>query len=210
MVIITVIIQKDKIKFSIIFLILLILTPAVVNLYDILGFGPIVVKKSYRFDYSTGSGYVNTKLIIDYIPKAFTISTEFSYLFYISMESSGSVKIASFSYIGFSLYLNGKHISAPIADTEEQCLMGWGAGNSLTLYRNDNLSIKGIAIAKFETPSIIQNETIYFELSYVMEKSFYDYFSGLYGVVFLQIIFFVSLMICFFLSLKIFKIKRDL
>jgi len=43
MVIITVIIQKDKIKFSIIFLILLIITPSVVNLYDILGFGPIVV-----------------------------------------------------------------------------------------------------------------------------------------------------------------------
>lgn len=40
------------------------------------------------------------------------------------MESSGSGSIACFSYIGFSLYLNGKHISAPIADTEEYCLMG--------------------------------------------------------------------------------------
>lgn len=178
---------------------------------NIIGFGPKQTENFYTFDFSEGQGKVKTKMIIQYgTLSLFGPQFASSYVFWIDMTSNGNVSVQYFSHISFSFYFNSKHISAPVADTDNYNLSAWRVGGNLPIfYKGDNCSIKGVAVSKFKADNKIYNETVNFNLNLIINISSIDYQNIFYGIVILRILYFIALIILFAQTLKILKIRKD-
>ncbi|MFX0082487.1 MAG: hypothetical protein ACFE94_12125 [Candidatus Hodarchaeota archaeon] len=157
-------------------------------------------------NYSEGSGGLRVNLRIDYQEEE-----RYSGTLTLHTTSNGDVENIGISYIYYYIYVNSmtskfneRNLNPPITSFS----------TNYTFYfdGDDNITVVGNAIAKFNVQGIVQNETINFDVSYFVPLSPSEIsYQTEYPLIWLEVLDIVCMIVLIYAIVKIVKsIKHDL
>jgi hypothetical protein len=145
-------------------------TPVVFNFNETLGIGYYSVDKNYRINYGSGYGELNMDLKLDQ-----TIPNWYAYYLSCHLSSSDNVEIIGISLFNSSITAVG---SIKFEDTFnwEPSKTSYSYSSSVKLNQFEGITWHGEAIIHFLVNDIIQNETISYNLGFVIPMSTLDFY----------------------------------
>lgn len=145
-------------------------TPVIFHFDQTLGIGYYSVDRDYRIDYSSGYGELNMDLELD------RLRTDW-YSLFIScrLSSSDNVEIIGISSFNSSINVAGSVRSYDIFNWEPP-RASYSYSSSVKLMHQNGVSWNGSAMVHFIVDNIVQNETISYNLSFVIPMSSLDYY----------------------------------
>ena len=153
------------------FLVLALLTPVVFNFEEYFNIGNFRTDKDYRIDYSDGYGKVNMDMQLEH-----SRENRYSYYLSCSFSSDEAVEIVGMTHLNYTIRLEGFTISVRLYDYDPPTVQYTHEATAL-LDKNKAFTWSGYAEVKFISNSIVQNETIEFNLSITIPIGNQDYYN---------------------------------
>lgn len=151
------------------FLVLALLTPVVFNFEDYFNVGYYRTDKDYRTDYSDGYGEMNMDIQLEF-------SRHYRYSYYLScyFSSGEDVEIVGMTHLNYTVSAGGLVVSYRVDDWDPPIAQLTRASAAL-LKKNEAFIWSGSAEVKFISNSLVQNETIDFNLRITILMGTQDY-----------------------------------
>ncbi len=143
----------------------------VFNFEDYFSIGYYRTDKDYRIAYSDGYGEMNMDIQLE-------LSRQYRYSYYLScyFSSGEDVEIVGMTHMNYTISAGGSFVSYRVDDWDPPIMQLTRASAAL-LKKNEAFIWSGSAEVKFISNSIVQNETIAFNLRIVIPLSYQDYSS---------------------------------
>lgn len=152
-------------------LILLVLaTPLIFEFDQTLGIGYYSVDKDYKIDYGSEYGELNMDIKLDR-----TIPDWYNYYLSCYLSSSDNVEIIGISLFNTSINVVGTVVKYDILNWEPP-RTSYSYSGSVKLRQYEGITWNGSAMVHFIVDDIIQNETISYNLSFVIPMSTLDFY----------------------------------
>ena len=151
------------------FLVLALLTPLALDFEEYLNVGYYRTDKDYRTDYSDGYGEMNMDLQLE-----LSRQSRYSYYLSCSFSSSGDVEIVGITHMNYTVSAGGLAVSYRVDDWDPPIAQLTRSSAAL-LEKNEVIIWSGSAEVKFISNSLVQNETIDFDLRVTILMGFQDY-----------------------------------
>lgn len=150
--------------------VLVLATPLIFNFEETLGIGYYSVEKDYRINYGSGYGELNMELKLDK-----TIPNWYTYYLSCHLSSSDNIEIIGISLFNTSTSVAG---SLKFANTFnwEPLRASYSYSGSAKLNQYEGITWTGDAMVHFIVDDIVQNETISYNLSFVIPMSTLDFY----------------------------------
>ena len=145
-------------------------TPVIFNFDQSLGIGYYSVDKDYRINYGSGYGELNMELRLDQ-----SIPNWYSFYLSCHLSSSDNVGIIGISFFNTSVTAAG---SIKFANTFnwEPSRASYSYSGSAKLNQYEGITWNGEAMVHFIVDDIVQNETISYNVSFVIPMSVLDFY----------------------------------
>ena len=153
------------------FLVLALVTPIVFNFEEYFSVGYFRTDKDYRTDYSDGYGEVHMDLQLE-------LSRGDRYSYYLScyFSSGEDVEIVGMTHLNYNVSAKGSIVSFRLIDYDPP-IEQYTLESGVFLKKNEVIIWSGSAEVKFISNSLVQNETIDFDLRVTILMGSQDYYN---------------------------------
>ncbi len=153
------------------FLVLALVTPIVFNFEEYFSVGYFRTDKDYRTDYSDGYGEVHMDLQLE-------LSRGDRYSYYLScyFSSGEDVEIVGMTHLNYTVSAGGLVVSYRLIDYDPP-IEQYTLESGVFLKKNEVIIWSGSAEVKFISNSLVQNETIDFDLRVTILMGSQDYYN---------------------------------
>jgi len=153
------------------FLVLALVTPIIFNFEEYFSVGYFRTDKDYRTDYSDGYGEVHMDLQLE-------LSRGDRYSYYLScyFSSGEDVEIVGMTHLNYTVSAKGSIVSFRLIDYDPP-IEQYTRESGVLLKKNEGIIWSGSAEVKFISNSLVQNETIDFDLRVTILMGSQDYYN---------------------------------
>lgn len=148
----------------------MVATPLIFNFDQTLGIGYYSVNKDYRINYGDEYGELNMELKLDQ-----TIPNWYAYYLSCHLSSSDNIEIIGISLFNSSISAAGSKVSNKLYNWEPS-RASYSYSASAKLNQFEGITWNGHAMVHFIVDDIVQNETISYNLSFVIPMSTLDFY----------------------------------